>query len=155
MDTSTDRAVLGVRDMVHDWLLTHLHDASRCKDEIWVVAFFSSCTVEGFRQFSIMDECELLKSSITMSDKSLLPIAVSANWPFGGLYTECTTSPTSQSKLVQQFLLVFHKRYQLSGRPMRIALPYLLWGRSATSDISAILALERFVGLCVSWRHRQ
>ena len=32
---------------------------------------------------------------------------------------------------------------------------YLLWGLSATSDIPAILGLERFMGLCVSWRHRQ
>ena len=38
---------------------------------------------------------------------------------------------------------------------MRIALPYLLWGRSATSDIPAIFGLERVVGLCISWRHRQ
>ena len=28
---------------------------------------------------------------------------------------------------------------------MRIALPYLLWGRSATSGIASILGLERFV----------
>ena len=34
---------------------------------------------------------------------------------------------------------------------MRIALPYLLWGRSATSNITAILGLEMFVCLCVSW----
>ena len=32
---------------------------------------------------------------------------------------------------------------------MRIALPYLVWGRSATSDIPAILGLERFVCVCV------
>ena len=38
---------------------------------------------------------------------------------------------------------------------MRIALPYLLWGRSPTSDIQAILGLEMCVGLCVSWRDRQ
>ena len=31
---------------------------------------------------------------------------------------------------------------------MRIALAYLLWRRSATNDIPAILGLERFVGLC-------
>ena len=38
---------------------------------------------------------------------------------------------------------------------MRIVIPYFLWGRSATSDIPAILGLGRFVGLCVSWRHLQ
>ena len=37
--TNTNRAILGMLYMVHDWLLTHIGDASRCKDEIWVVAF--------------------------------------------------------------------------------------------------------------------
>ena len=31
----------------------------------------------------------------------------------------------------------------------------LLLARAVTSDIPAILGLERFAGLCVSWRHRQ
>ena len=59
MGTKTDREVLGVRDRVQDLLLTHVCDIFRCKDEIWVVAFLPSCTVEGFWQFSIMDECEV------------------------------------------------------------------------------------------------
>ena len=59
MGTNTDRAMLGVRDRVHDLLLTHVRDDSRCKDEILVVAFLPSCTVERFRQFSTMDECEV------------------------------------------------------------------------------------------------
>ena len=47
--TNIDGAVLGVLDMAHECLLTHDRDAYRCKDEIWVVAFLPSCTVELFR----------------------------------------------------------------------------------------------------------
>ena len=59
LHANTDGAVLCVWDRVHDRLLTHVCDAIRCKDEVWVVAFLPSRTVEWLRQFSIMDEWKI------------------------------------------------------------------------------------------------
>ena len=49
--------VCGIGSMI-DFLhmFAMLPDAN---DEIWVLAFLPSCIVEGFRQFRIMDECEV------------------------------------------------------------------------------------------------
>ena len=53
--------VLCVWDRVHDRPLRHVCDALRCEDEVWVVAFLPSRTVEWLRQFSIMNECKIAR----------------------------------------------------------------------------------------------
>ena len=61
LNDNIDGAVLSVWDRVHDWLLTHVCDAIRCEDEVWVVSFLPSRTVEWFWQYSIMDECKIAR----------------------------------------------------------------------------------------------
>ena len=61
LHANTDGAGLCVWDRVHDRLLTHVCDALRCEDEVWVVAFLPSRTVEWLRQFSIMNECKIAR----------------------------------------------------------------------------------------------
>ena len=46
LHANTDVAVLCVWDRVHDLILTHVCDAIRCGDDVWVIAFLPSGTVE-------------------------------------------------------------------------------------------------------------
>ena len=46
LHANTDGVVLCVWDRVYDRLLTHVCDALRCEDEVWVVVFLPSRTVE-------------------------------------------------------------------------------------------------------------
>ena len=46
LHANTYGSVLCVWDRVHDLLLTHVCDAIRCEDEVWVVVFLPSRTVE-------------------------------------------------------------------------------------------------------------
>ena len=75
---------------------------------------------------------------------------------FGGLYTECTTTPGSSAVIsynspCTDTVMLFTFRSCLN----RKALPYLLYGRSAMRVIPAIFGLARCVALCVSLRHKQ
>ena len=95
--------------------------------------------------------------------KSLWPSAGNANWSFGGLYAECTTTPdmtivilstvpcTLINVLNLQFVLLrsFHMIVAIGDENSTTI--HVVW----TNDIPAILGLERYMNMCVSWRHRQ
>ena len=48
LHANTDGVVLCVWNRVHDRLLTHVCDGIRCEDEVCVVAFLPSRTVDDF-----------------------------------------------------------------------------------------------------------
>ena len=59
--SDTNGAMLSTGDRVSNRLHTHVINTGRCKNEIWVVTFFPSCTVERFRQFRILNECSAVR----------------------------------------------------------------------------------------------
>ena len=80
LHANTDRTVLCAWDRVHDRLLTHVCNAIRCEDEVWVVAFLPSRTVEWLRQFGIMDECKIANCSTASPSLSVLVLPHVVLW---------------------------------------------------------------------------
>ena len=179
MDSHTDRAVLCAGNWIQNRLLTHIRYVWRYKYEIQVVSLLPYCTVELFRQFRVVDECQsvrictlldrfsvtlrcgvspqrvmwLLKSPITMWSLILCPSGGSRN---GGLYRKCTTTPVSFTVMNSTFSSS-HTEMLFTFRPSltKPELPCLLCGRSATSVIPGIFGLAWSLPRCVYWRHKQ
>ena len=84
------------------------------------------------------------------------PRAGSSNGSFGGLYTECTTTPGITIVMISTvpwtfFVDLLHLQIVLYEDSTTM----LVVCTSTTSDIPAIFGLGRLVDQCVSWRHKQ